>query len=113
RNGSIVAVQQLLTIDKSSLAVLVLSSIVAGGIALVLTLSIAKAFARWITKIDNAKVSAIVICFVASLVMLITGSLGLLVLAVSTAIGLVSATAGISRTHSMGCILLPVIIYYL
>jgi putative membrane protein len=44
------------------------------------------------------------------MVLAFTGPLGLFVLAVSTAIGMIAPLTGIRRSHGMGVLLLPVIV---
>jgi len=46
-------------------------------------------------------------------VIFLSGLLGLLVLFVSTAVGLIPAVVKVSRTQAMGCIMLPVMIYFI
>jgi putative membrane protein len=41
-----------------------------------------------------------------------TGLIGLLVLATATAIGLLPAAVGVRRTHCMGVIMVPCILYF-
>jgi TctA family transporter len=42
------------------------------------------------------------------MIFLIEGTLGLLVAAMATSIGLIPPLAGVKRVHLMGCVLLPV-----
>jgi F0F1-type ATP synthase membrane subunit c/vacuolar-type H+-ATPase subunit K len=43
----------------------------------------------------------------------LSGPFGLLIMCVSTLIGLVPALSGVSRTHCMGCLLLPTLAFFL
>ncbi|MEM2192712.1 MAG: hypothetical protein QXG38_03755, partial [Candidatus Hadarchaeales archaeon] len=46
------------------------------------------------------------------IVLVISGPWGLVVFGVSTAVGLLPPLVGVKRTHAMGCILLPCILYF-
>ena len=114
RNGAIVAVMDMVpVINYSELLVFIFSALVAGCIAAFLALSIGKVFSRIIGKLNyNALVIGIIV-FVSSLVLLLTGWMGFLVLVVSTFIGMLPALLNVKRSHNMGCLLLPVILYFL
>jgi putative membrane protein len=114
RNGSIIAVRQLVgKVNTPLLLVFLCSALVAGGISVYLVLRIGRLFSVMITRVNYRKLVSGIILFVASLVAITTGLVGLLVLLVSTAIGILPAMARVSRTHAMGCIMVPVILYFL
>jgi len=114
RNGSIVAVQQLLgEVNTVTLLIFLATALISGGIAVYLTLRIGKAFSSWISSINYQKLVLGIIVFIVGLVATISGWVGIVVLLVSTAIGLLCALSRISRTHAMGCIMVPVILYFL
>jgi len=113
RNGSIVAISQL--IDGVNLPVVILflaATLVSGSIAVFATLKLARVFSTYITKIDYKKLVIGIILFITAMVFVLTGPLGLLVLIVSTAVGIIPAEIKVTRTHGMGCLLLPVILYF-
>jgi len=68
---------------------------------------------KMLQRINYKKLSMATIIFVTGLVYLMTGWVGLLVCIVATIIGLVPILAGVSRTHTMGVLLVPTILYYL
>jgi len=47
------------------------------------------------------------------LAFLLTGPIGVLILLTSTAVGVIAPLAGTNRSHAMGCLILPVILYFL
>ncbi len=113
RNGSIVVVQKLLqTIDLNILILFLAIALLAGGIATLFTLKVSRAFSRVINKINYKLVSILIIIFVAGLVFYFSGFVGLLILAVSTSIGIIPALLNVNRSNLMGCLLMPVILYY-
>ena len=114
RNGSIVAISQLMTgIDLKISALFLAATLVSGAASVYITLKIAKVFSRLMNKINYRTLVIIIILFITALAILLSGPLGLLVLAVSTAVGIIPAEVKVTRTHSMGCLLLPVILYFL
>jgi putative membrane protein len=114
RNGSIIAVQQLVnTLDTPIIICFLAATLVSGSIAAFLVLMIGRIFSRFITKVDYQKLVLGIILFITALVALMTGWLGLLILMVSTAVGIIPAITKITRTHAMGCLLVPVMSFFL
>lgn len=114
RNGGIIAIQKLMeNVTMNHIIIFLIVSMIAACIGVFLTLKISKVFCRLMNIIDYKKVIMTVIAFVCLLVVIMTGALGFCVLIVSTAIGLVPAIVKVTRTQAMGCLLLPVIIYFL
>jgi putative membrane protein len=114
RNGSIIAVQQLISsVDTAMLCIFLSATLISGSIAAFLVLRIGRLFSELITKVDYQKLVFSIIMFITALVGFMTGWLGLLILAAGTAIGIIPAITKITRTHGMGCILVPVMSYFL
>ncbi|MBC8501055.1 MAG: tripartite tricarboxylate transporter permease [Nanoarchaeota archaeon] len=114
RNGAIIVVQKLVeSVSLSYVLVFLCVTLIAGSIAVFLALRIARIFSRLITKINYRKLILGIILLITILVLLLSGPLGLLVLVVSTAVGLIPAIVKVTRTQAMGCIMLPVMIYFL
>ena len=114
RNGAIVAVMDILTsIDLARLVVFAAIALIVGGIATILTLKIAKIFAFMIEEIEYQIVSLAILFFIIALALYFSGFIGLLVLLISTALGIIPQITGACRSNAMGCLLLPVILFYL
>ncbi|PIN86198.1 hypothetical protein COV19_06280 [Candidatus Woesearchaeota archaeon CG10_big_fil_rev_8_21_14_0_10_44_13] len=114
RNGSIVAISQLMENINLHIAIIYLAAaLVAGAFAVVAALKIARIFSSFITRINYKKLVVSVILFITVMVFMLCSWLGLLVLLVSTAIGIIPAEVKVTRTQSMGCLLMPVIGYFL
>lgn len=114
RNGAVAAAMELLSpLTPQVLALLVAVALIAGSIAAWLALKLARLFAKWIVKIPYPKLILIVMALVVLLVTVLTGPIGLTVLIVSTCIGLIPAVKHVPRNHAMGCLLLPVVLYFL
>lgn len=114
RNGSVIAMQQLLTnIGLTEILIFLCVSLISGAIAVFLTLWIGKMFARIITKVNYNLLVIGIIAFVTMMVTVLTGFIGLIILITSTAIGLIPAIVKTTRTQAMGCLMVPVMIYFL
>ena len=113
RNGAIVAVSFLIdTITIRQMMIIMACFLIVAGLASALTLWIAGVFAHAFSKIDSRKLSFIILCFVTLLVFALTHWLGLFVMLASTAVGLMPPLVGVKRSLNMGCLLLPVILYF-
>lgn len=113
RTGVILVLQQFLTLDWFNYAILLTASAVAVGFAVVLTMVLGKYFANRIWKIKYRKLSLLIILFVTLLVGIFSGWLGLFVLSIATAIGLLAPKVGIKRIHAMGVLVIPVVFYFI
>jgi len=113
RTGVIAVMKQFLQLDFSGFAILLAASIAAVGISVILTLYLGRFFANRISKINYRKLSLAIIAFICILVGLFSGPLGLFVLSISTAIGILAPKVGIKRIHAMGCLVIPVVLYFI
>ncbi|MBN1377096.1 tripartite tricarboxylate transporter permease [Candidatus Woesearchaeota archaeon] len=114
RNGAVITVQELLPELNISFLMIMLSSVViAGSVGVFLTLFIGKRFTSLLNKMNYQKITVFVISLIILLVIFLTGLQGLIVLTVSSFIGMLPALIKTRRIHSMGCLLLPVLFYFL
>ncbi len=114
RTGAAVIVGKLLeSFTLNHLLLFLTVALVAGSIATFLTLEFAKLFARGISKLNYRYLCLGIIALVTILTIPLSGIFGLLVLFTGTSIGIVAALKGIRKMHLMGCLLLPVILYFL
>jgi putative membrane protein len=114
RNGAIIAVQELInTITLSELIVFMLVAFVVGGIGVCLALFFARQFALWIQRVPYFWICIAIIGLILMMVPIISGIVGLIVIAVSTCVGMIAPLVNVSRSHAMGCLLVPVILFFL
>ncbi len=114
RNGAVVAVLEILkSIDRYTFVVFLCSALIAGGIATFLAMGLTRLFSRFITKVDYSKLALGVIGLVTLLVFYFSSFTGLLVLIVSSFIGMLPSLFNVKKSLSMGCLLLPVILYFI
>jgi putative membrane protein len=112
RNGAVIAVSELFSITGKDFVILLCVSLLVGGIATILAIYITKVFSKVIVRINYPFLCWTIIIFIVVSVFVISSWVGLVVLFVSCALGIIPAVKKVSRSHMMGCILLPVILYF-
>ena len=113
RNGAIVAVNELAgVVDYKLMLLLVIAGLIAAGIAFIITIKMSKVFCNILTKVNYAAVIIAVMLFVLCLAVFFDGWMGLLVLFVSTALGIMVQELGIGKNHLMSCLIIPVIFFF-
>jgi len=95
------------------LIILLASALIAGCIAAFLALKISKIFAKYIVKVNYRMLCISIIALIALISLIFGQFLGLLILIISTFVGLIAPLIGIKRSNAMGCLLLPVILYFI
>ena len=113
KDGTIVVISKLLEIDFSSFLILIVVFLLAGSIAVFLTLWFSKIFSKLIVKVNYKMLVITIILFVFGMCLFLNGWIGMIVLITSTCIGLIAPLKGIGRNHAMGCLILPVMMYFL
>jgi putative membrane protein len=112
RNGSIIALQELISeIAFRELIIVLCSTLIAGSIGVFLCLGISKVFCRVIPAVNYRKLILCIIGFIVSMTLALTGAIGMIVLVASTAVGLIPAIKKTTRTMAMGCLIVPVLGY--
>lgn len=112
RSGAAVAVSQIIDVGANELLLLTGIALFSGGLATILHLYIGKLATKHIHRLPYRAMCITVVASVIGLSLYYSGAVGLLVLATATAIGLLPATVGVKRTHCMGVIILPCILYF-
>ncbi len=117
RSGAAIVVNELIDARKwngmlppHDLSLLLISALIASCLGFFLTLALGKKLANILPKLPYSKLVLGIILFIAAMVFVFTGPLGIFVLMVSTVVGMIAPTIGIRRSHAMGVLLLPVIL---
>lgn len=113
RTGIAVAIGEILNLTLKDIYFITSIILISGFIAFFITLFIAGIFSRIISKVNYQILSGFVILLLVILVIIFSGWLGFLVLVISTLLGLTCIYAGIRRTHLMGCLIIPSIVFYI
>ena len=113
RNGAIVSVNEIIgSVGFSEMLLFVGVALVAGGAAALLTIYLSKFFAKIIVKVNYTKLLSGIIIFITLLTLYFDGFIGLTILLTASAIGLVTSAFSVGKNHLMGCLILPVILYF-
>lgn len=120
RSGATLAAKELINVEAwtaimmpVNLVYLLMALLLGGTLSYFLTLSVGKIFAKRFANVPYQKIISLTITMIAILVFLFTGLLGLLILMVATLIGLLPVEWGVRRSHCMGILLIPIILYFL
>lgn len=114
RNGAVVVIKKLVpTITPGYFIILVSTSLIAGGLSCFIAKFIASKSANLLGKVNYQKVCFSIIIFIIILAFFFSGWLGLLILTVSTAVGILPSILGVQKNNLMGCLLLPVILFFI
>lgn len=120
RSGVIIAINNLIVAEPwtslllpLTLTYLLMFLVLAGGFSYFFTLFIGKLFAKKFHTIPYQPLVIATLVFLGVLVFLFTGLLGLLVLCTATAIGFLPVCWGVRRSHCMGVLLIPIILFFL
>ncbi len=112
RNGAILALSKIVFLDSRFLAILTITALIVSGFAVLIAIFSTNIAIKAINKLNYSilNLSLLIFLFIASFC--ISGPLGVLLLVISTSIGLLANIWQIQRTTAMGCLLLPTIAWY-
>ncbi len=113
RTGVAVAVGKITELEFKDMLIITGVIVVSGILAFFITIFLAKVFSKLISRINYRKLSIAIITILIIICFSFSGWFGLLIMAISAALGLTCIFAGIRRTHMMGCLILPAILFYL
>jgi putative membrane protein len=114
RTGAAVAIKDIIGAFSKEIFILILVTILISGLAsFFITIFLAKIISQKIKKINYTKLSVATLFILVSIVFLVSGFLGIIILVISTLTGIYSISLKVRRTNMMGCLLIPTIFFYL
>lgn len=120
RSGVTIAIATLIPTEAwvdilmpSTLVYLLMFLVLSGCLSYFSTLYLGRLFARRFSRIPYQPLVGFTLIFIVTLVVLFTGILGLIVFLVATCIGFLPICWGVRRSHCMGVLLIPIILYFL
>ena len=116
RSGAMVAVKEILGTDSLDLSALMLffaAMVLTALFSYFSTVWIGNNAHHFLKKLDYTKLCAGVLIGLLVIVVLFTGFFGLFIFVISTPIGMLASFMNVRKSHAMGVILLPVILYFL
>ncbi len=114
RNGAIINVSGI--VPQLSLKLMItfcIACLISAGVSTILTIKLSSKISGRINKINYKKISIAIIAFITILVAILSSWIGLLILITSTSLGILCNYMEIGKNHMMGCLLLPVILFFL
>lgn len=113
RTGAAFAINQITGLTFEHLTLILTTTILTTLISIPIALQVSKTFSKNIHKIPYTTISKTTLIFLTIIITYISGVIGLLILIVSTLLGLTCIEFGTRRSFLMGAILIPTIIFYL
>lgn len=114
RNGAVIVISKILqALTLTNLITLYASVLIAGCCAVWLAVHLSKLFSTLIQKVNYKMLVISILLFTAILVFYFDSFIGILILITSTAVGLFAGELGVGKNHCMGCLILPVILYFI
>jgi len=116
RSGAMVAVDKLVdaaSFENSMIILLLIVILTASLLSYFSTVAIGNNIHHLLSKMNYSSICIGVIAGLTLMVLAFTGVFGLLVFLIATPIGMFAPFMKIRRTHAMGVILLPVILYFI
>ncbi len=116
RSGAMVAFDELLDISmlgKFSVALFVGVILFASILSYISTIVIGDNIHSLLSKLNYLRLCQGVLIALLMIVFLSTGTFGLVIFLISTSVGMLAPFMNIRRSHSMGVIMVPVIIYFI
>jgi len=114
RTGAAAAIKELISFNSINILILILVVVLISGIAsFFLAKNLSKFFVKRIQKINYTKISIGTLIFLCIIILFVSKFLGFVIFIISTLIGLFCISLKVRRTNMMGCLLIPVILFYL
>lgn len=113
RSGIAVGVSKLLEVGLQETLMFVSFIIISAGIATFLTLKMTKISLNFLRKVNYQKLCLYTSIFLFALTIIFSGIIGILILVVSIAVGLIPNYLNIRRTYAMGCLILPCMLFFM
>lgn len=114
RSGSAYAIQEILkNITQKDLTIILITILISALISFYIGILISKNASLMINKINYKKISILVISFLIIVNFIFSNIIGIMVLIISTSIGMYCIISKVRRINLMGSLILPTIIFYL
>jgi putative membrane protein len=114
RTGSALAIKEIIyELDLNLFVLILIIVLISGIISFYLTKELTKIISKKIQKINYTKISIIILIIIFLIVLVVSGIEGIIILIVSSFLGIYSINQKVKRTQMMGSLLLPTIIWYL
>ena len=112
RTGSVAIIKESIGVPEfNTLILYFIVAVVSIAISVVLLLFLSKYFIKLVNSVNHKILNTILCLYLIAAILLVDGLAGLFVGIVATAIGILPIILGVRRTHVMGFLLVPALIY--
>jgi putative membrane protein len=113
RSGAAVAVSQIIDfMEPGHLVLIIITVLVVGCISAPFTLFLGKRFISLVEGIDYVKMNKVIITTLIVMVAVFSGPVGIIIAFAAACIGIITINSGVRRSHLMGFLLVPTILYF-
>jgi len=114
RNGAVLAIKEIMGgIDFNTLLLFLSTALFVAGIATFLCLFLTRVFSKLISHVNYKILTLSIITLIFGMVFYFSSFIGIYILIISTAIGIIPNVVNVKRSHAMGCLILPVILFFI
>ena len=113
RSGAAAAIESLVKIDENLLIEMIIIILATAFLSYLTTIWAGRLAAKAIRRVNYRKLCAVVLFCLLAMSFVFTGWFGGFLFLTSTTIGLIAPLAKIRKTHAMGVLMLPLLVYYL
>jgi len=106
-------IRSLRSLYSGHLPFMLLAVLLAALMGYILTIASGRAFLRLVTLVPVRRMNMLMILLILTLVLIFNGAPGILLLTVSMVVGFLPPRLGIGRVHLTGCLLVPIILFFL
>jgi len=112
RSGIAVGVSKLIEVSYKETLLFIIVILISSAISTILALKMTKVMLNLLRRFNYQKLCVYTSVFIFILVVIFSGFIGILILIVSIALGLMPEYLNIRRTYGMGCLILPTILFF-
>jgi len=113
RNGGLVAISQILEINKETAMMLAVYALAAGFFSFVIFKFVSEVMVQKISGINYRTLRTAVIILIGVVVFGVSGFYGMIVLIPSTILGVICEKKQVRKSTLMGCLIIPTLMFYL
>ena len=112
RSGVLVVMSKFISINLHLLLVLACVVLITSGLSILIAIKVSTLLCKFITRINYGLLSILIILVLFCVTFVVSGFIGVLVLVVSSFIGLLAHSLGVRKVVCMGSLIMPIITYY-
>lgn len=112
RSGIAVGVSKLIEVGIKEVLIFIVVILISAAIATIVALKITKFSLKFLRKINYQKLCLYTSIFLFVLTIIFSGLIGIFILIVSIAVGMIPNIIDVRRSYMMGCLLLPTILFF-